>query len=96
MCLAVPGRVLSVQGARARIDFSGIQRDALIDLLPEVTAGDYVLVHAGFVIQRLDPKEAEETAALLQEGMALRGQEEQTWPGQEESGPSGSTRRSPG
>lgn len=67
MCLAIPGRVTVINGRSAVVDFSGAQREALLDLLPDTAVGDYVLVHAGFVIQRLDAAEAEETVALLAE-----------------------------
>lgn len=67
MCLAIPARVLATNGMTARVDFKGAERNVLMDLLPDLQAGDYVLVHAGFVIQRLDPAEAQETIALLEE-----------------------------
>ena len=72
MCLAVPAKVLDVRGRAATVDFGGLQREALLDLLPEVVVGDYVLVHAGFAIQRLEPGEAEEILALFAEIEAAR------------------------
>jgi hydrogenase expression/formation protein HypC len=71
MCLAVPGKVVYIDELSARVDFAGVQRETLIDLLPEVEVGDYVLVHAGFAIQRLDPAEACEILAQLEEIDAL-------------------------
>ena len=55
MCLAVPGQVISIdkQSQRAKIDYSGLTKEASIMLLPDVHVGDYVLVHAGFIIQIL-------------------------------------------
>ena len=65
MCLAVPGKVKKISGRTAVIDFSGITRQASIDLTPKVKYGDYVLVHAGFVIQILDKNAAKETIKLF-------------------------------
>ena len=67
MCLAIPGKVRSLRGERADIDFSGISRDIVISLVPGVKSGDYVLVHAGFAIQILDKNEAKETLKLFEE-----------------------------
>jgi hydrogenase expression/formation protein HypC len=60
MCLAVPGLVTGIEGKAAAVDFGGISRPARLDLLPDVTVGEYVLVHAGFVIQRMAVEEAED------------------------------------
>jgi hydrogenase expression/formation protein HypC len=69
MCLAVPGLVESVEGRTAVVDFGGVKREAVIDLMEPgtVNPGTYVLVHTGFVIQILDKKEAEETLELWRE-----------------------------
>lgn len=71
MCLAVPGKIVDeeqIGGSRvARVDFGGIIRQAYLDLVPEAAVGDYVLVHVGFAISRLDPEEAERTYQLLEE-----------------------------
>jgi hydrogenase expression/formation protein HypC len=69
MCLAVPGLVESVEGRTAVVDFGGVKREAMIDLMEPgtVNPGTYVLVHTGFVIQILDKKEAEETLELWRE-----------------------------
>jgi hydrogenase expression/formation protein HypC len=69
MCLAVPGLVETVDGRTAIVDFGGVKREAVIDLMEEgtVSPGTYVLVHTGFVIQVLDKKEAEETLELWRE-----------------------------
>ncbi|MCS7386968.1 MAG: HypC/HybG/HupF family hydrogenase formation chaperone [Candidatus Methanomethylicota archaeon] len=62
MCLAVPAKVVSVNGDRATVDFGGVQREILLTLIEdEVLPGDYVIVHAGFAIQKLD----EETAVSM-------------------------------
>ncbi len=69
MCLAIPGRVESVEGRMATVDFGGVKREAVIDLMEAGTVkpGTWVLVHTGFVIQTLDEKEALETLALWKE-----------------------------
>lgn len=67
MCLAIPGRVLSVTGTTAKVDFGGVTRDAELALVPDAAAGDYVLVHAGFAIQVLSEEEAQETLRLFAE-----------------------------
>jgi len=64
MCLAVPGRVLKVEGVRALVDFDGVQREVRVDLV-SAKKGDYVIVHTGYAIERLDEKEAEETLKIL-------------------------------
>jgi len=66
MCIAVPGRVLSVSGGKAKVDFSGniVEADVrLVDAKP----GDFVLVHAGIAIEVMSASAGEETAALLRE-----------------------------
>ena len=60
MCLAVPGKILSIDGLCAVVDFCGVKRQVLVDLLPDPRVGEYVLVHAGFAIQRLESSEAAE------------------------------------
>ena len=75
MCLAIPGRILTAEernGSRvARVQFGGIVREAYLDFLPEASVGDYVLVHVGFAISRVDAEEAERTYRLLEELGAL-------------------------
>jgi len=68
MCLAVPGRIETIEekGA-AKVDFGGVKRKVFLDLLPEARVGDYVIVHAGFAIELLNEKEAKETLALFKE-----------------------------
>ena len=71
MCLAIPGKVIEVfeaQGLRmARADFGGTIRKVCLEHLPEAGLGDYVLVHVGFALSRIDEKEAEEVFRLLRE-----------------------------
>jgi len=69
MCLAVPARVLTIDTATesAVVELSGIRTEVSTALLEAVNPGDYVLVHVGFALQRLDMMEAERTLALFAE-----------------------------
>ena len=67
MCLAVPLRLVSVDGTDAVGEVGGIQREVSIMMTPDVKVGDYVIVHAGFAIQVLDQKEAEENLEILRQ-----------------------------
>ncbi len=70
MCIAVPGRVLSISNGRAKVDFSGNIVEADMRLV-DAEVGDYVLVHAGCAIEVMKPSQAEDLAALLEEIGAL-------------------------
>lgn len=73
MCLAVPARVVEVNGDLARVDFGGgVIREVNVSLV-DVKIGDYVLVHAGYAIQVLDEGEAKETLEILGEVWAAEG-----------------------
>ena len=67
MCLAVPVKVLQIEGLKAMVELGGLTRQASIMLVPDTQVGDYILLHAGFAIQKLDEKEAEETIRLFVE-----------------------------
>ena len=69
MCLAIPGIVESVDGRRASVNFGGVRREVMLDLMEEgsVNPGTYVIVHTGFVIQTLDKEEAERTLEIWRE-----------------------------
>ena len=67
MCLAVPVKVLKIEGQKALVELGGLARQASIMLVPDTQVGDYVLLHAGFAIQKLDEGEAEETLRLFAE-----------------------------
>ena len=66
MCLATPLRVVSVEGATARVDLSVAELLVRLDLVEEVRPGDYVLVHAGYAISCLSAEEARENLAILE------------------------------
>jgi hydrogenase expression/formation protein HypC len=65
MCLSVPGKIVKIKNNMARVDVGGMLRDISLDLCPEVSLGEYVLIHAGFAIQKVDEEEAKETLDLL-------------------------------
>jgi hydrogenase expression/formation protein HypC len=65
MCLAIPSRIVQIHDNMATIDVDGVQRETSLLLLEDAHVGDYVIVHAGFAIQRLDEEAALETLRLL-------------------------------
>ena len=67
MCLAIPARVTKIDGAMATVDVGGVTRSASLMLLTDTIVGDYVIVHAGFAIHKVDPEEAQESLKLLRE-----------------------------
>lgn len=76
MCLAIPARVLRVDGDRAQVDFGeGVLREVNVTLV-DAKVGNYVLVHAGYAIQTLDEKDALETLALWKELLAAEKEQD--------------------
>ncbi len=75
MCLAIPGKITEIQeqsGSRlGRIQFGGIFRQASLDFVPEAQVGDYVMVHVGFAISRVNAEEAQRTYELLEQMGAI-------------------------
>ncbi len=67
MCLAVPLRIISIKGKMGIGELGGIKKKVSLMLLDRVRVGDYVLLHAGFAINKLETKEAEELLQLLRE-----------------------------
>lgn len=79
MCLGIPGQIVNVAdraGGLATVDVSGVRRSVSIALVDEATApieeGDWVLVHVGFALARIDEEQARETLELLQKGAELQ------------------------
>jgi hydrogenase expression/formation protein HypC len=70
MCLAIPSKITKIENNMATIDVEGVQRQASLLLLEDARVGDYVFVHAGFAIQKLDEAAARETLDLLREAIA--------------------------
>ena len=72
MCLAVPGRILSIEGEdpvlrSGRVDFSGVVKQVNLAYVPEAKIGDYVLVHVGFAISTIDEAEAQQVFEYLKQ-----------------------------
>jgi hydrogenase expression/formation protein HypC len=67
MCLGIPMRIVEISGEVARAEVGGLQREISVALLEDVKVGQYVIVHAGFAIERLDEKDAMATLRLLDE-----------------------------
>ena len=68
MCLAIPARVVELQANdQAIVDLGGVRKDVSLALVEDVAIGDYVIVHVGYALTRLDPEEAERTLALMAE-----------------------------
>ena len=67
MCLAVPMKVIEIKDNEAVVELSGLKKKINLGLLEKIDVGDYVIVHAGFAIQKLDEEEAEKTLALVRE-----------------------------
>ena len=71
MCLAIPGKIVEFHdrhGVRmSKVDFGGVTREACLEYLPEAQVGDYVMVHVGFAISKVDPEEAARTYECLRE-----------------------------
>jgi hydrogenase expression/formation protein HypC len=72
MCLGVPGKILSIEAnptgmTMGRVSFGGVAKEVCLAYTPEAEVGDYVIVHAGFALNKLDEQEAQEVFALLAE-----------------------------
>jgi hydrogenase expression/formation protein HypC len=71
MCVAIPAKIKSIEGFLAEVEVGGISRTISIQLTPEIQKDDYVLVHAGFAIHKVDEEEARQTLELFEELGAL-------------------------
>lgn len=72
MCLAVPGKVVSIDESNpdlrmAKVNFGGVSKDICIQWLPDVQIGEYILAHVGFALNKVDEKDAEDTIRILRE-----------------------------
>jgi hydrogenase expression/formation protein HypC len=78
MCLAIPSKIIHVNDMMATVDHYGARRDVSLLLMPEpVDAGDFVLVHAGFAIQKVDRDAANDALALIRELLENMGEDEE-------------------
>jgi len=67
MCLAIPAKVVEINGPNAVVEIKNVRRDVRLDLLEDCQIGDYVLIHAGFAINKLDEQSAQESMELWDE-----------------------------
>ncbi len=71
MCLAIPSKIVEINDNMGKIDVAGVQREASLLLLEEPQVGDWVIVHAGFAIQKIDEATAQESLRYLREAAQL-------------------------
>jgi hydrogenase expression/formation protein HypC len=68
MCLAIPAKIIEIHDARmATVEVNGVQQEISVELLEDVTVGDYVIMHVGYALNKLDPEEAARTLELFEE-----------------------------
>ncbi|MCT8976681.1 HypC/HybG/HupF family hydrogenase formation chaperone [Clostridium sp. CX1] len=67
MCLSVPGKIVKIQDSIGTVEIGTIKREVFLHLVPEVKAGEYVLIHAGCAIETIDEEEAEKTLKIIRE-----------------------------
>jgi hydrogenase expression/formation protein HypC len=67
MCLAIPGKVLEINGVYALVDFNGVKRSVVIGLTPNAKIGNYVIVHAGYAIQVMNEEDAKESLSTMKD-----------------------------
>lgn len=71
MCIAIPSKIVKIENNMATIDVDGAKREASLLLLDDPKIGDYVIVHAGFAIHKIDEADALESLKLMREAMSL-------------------------
>ena len=71
MCLAIPSKIIKIENHLGVIDVEGVTRETNLILIEDAKVGDYVIVHAGFAIRKIDETEALESLNILREGAAL-------------------------
>ena len=76
MCYAIPAKILEINGETAKVDYGGVMKNVNICLLDSLKIGDYILIHAGFAIEKLDKKSADESLQLIREIMRFSEQDE--------------------
>jgi hydrogenase expression/formation protein HypC len=64
MCLAIPGKIISIRNQLATVDFNGVKKEVNISLI-DVKIGEYVMVHAGFAIEKMEKEQLEEIKRML-------------------------------
>ncbi len=76
MCLAIPSKIVEINNNMGKIDVAGVQREASLLLLEDPRVGDWVIVHAGFAIQKIDEATAQESLRYLREAAQLLVEDE--------------------
>ena len=71
MCVGIPMKLIAIEGEIGTVEASGVEREVGLALLEQPRIGDYVIVHAGYAIEQIDPEEAAETLALLRQAGLL-------------------------
>jgi hydrogenase expression/formation protein HypC len=71
MCYAIPARILKIKGDAATVDYGGVRKNANVSMVGSVRVGDYVLIHAGFAIEKLTRRDAQESLKLVREYIEL-------------------------
>ncbi|GAQ94651.1 hydrogenase expression/formation protein HypC [Thermodesulfovibrio aggregans] len=80
MCLAVPSKIIEIDGPMATVDVMGLKKQVSLMLLPEEPKiGEYVLVHAGFAINKMEPAEAEEALKIFEKIFKEMEEQEKSW-----------------
>lgn len=80
MCLAVPSKIIEIDGPMATVDVMGLRKQVSLMLLPEEPKiGEYVLVHAGFAINKMEPAEAEEALKIFEKIFKEMEEQEKSW-----------------
>lgn len=67
MCLAIPARIIDIDGVMATADVGGVQKAVSLALVDDIAVNDYVIVHVGYALNRLNPEEAEQTLQLFRQ-----------------------------
>ena len=70
MCLSIPAEVLEINKNRAKVSVGGVIYNSSLDLIDNVKIGDYILLHAGFAIEKIDKKEAKTTLSMIKEAFS--------------------------
>jgi hydrogenase expression/formation protein HypC len=67
MCLAIPMKLISIKGNKGIVELSGVKKEISLNLLDRVKLGDYLIIHAGFAIEKLNEQEAKDTLGIWEE-----------------------------
>lgn len=70
MCYAIPAKIMELDGDTAVVDYGGVEKKVNISLVSNPKVGDYVLIHAGFAIEKIQKRSAEESLAIIRKSMA--------------------------